>query len=144
LFGGVILGTLDISFAMSFWGIGYSVSPVRILQSVARGVLGNASFERGAASAVLGGLLHYFIAICMALVFYVAAGRLPGLVRRPLAWGAAYGLVLYLVMNLVVLPLSAVGMPRFDNVPWVALSVLMHLCFGVICAVSARRALAPA
>jgi uncharacterized protein YacL len=144
LIGGLVLGTLDISFAITFWGIGYGVSPVRVLQSVARGVLGNASFEGGARTAVLGGVLHYAIAICMAVAFYLASQRLPALIRRPVAWGVAYGIVLYLVMNLVVLPLSAVGMPRFNNVPWVALSVVMHGCFGVICALAARRARTPA
>jgi uncharacterized membrane protein YagU involved in acid resistance len=113
-----------------------------VLQSVARGVLGRASFDGGGPTAALGGVLHFLIAICMAVVFYLASQRVPALIRRPVVWGSAYGVLLFLVMNLIVLPLSAVGMPRFDNVPWVALSVIMHMCFGVICALSARRALA--
>ena len=139
-----MLGTLDLTFAISFWGIGYGVAPTRVLQSVARGVLGQASFDGGVPTAVLGGVLHYFIATCMVLAFTVLGQRLDVLTRRPIACGAAYGVVLYLVMNLVVLPLSAVGMPRFDNVPWVGLSVVMHVCFGIICALAARRALAVA
>lgn len=118
---------------MSFWGIGYGARPIRILQSVARGVLGSASREGGAASAALGGALHYFIAISMAVVYFLASRRLDVLRRRPIACGLVYGVLLYLVMNFVVLPLSASGMPKFDNVLWVALSVVMHMCFGVIC-----------
>jgi hypothetical protein len=144
LIGGLILGTTDLTFAMSFWGIGYGVSPVRVLQSVARGVLGTASFDGGARSAVLGGVLHYTIAIAMALVYYAVSRRAPVLARRPVALGIAYGALLYVIMNLVVLPLSAVGMPRFDNKLWVGASIVMHLVFGVICAmathVAGRRA----
>jgi hypothetical protein len=140
LLGGLILGTTDLTFACTFAAINSGASPVRVFQSVARGVLGNASFTGGAGSAVLGVVLHYFIATTMALVYYAVSRRYEALVRRPIAYGLLYGLVLYLAMNLVVLPLSAVGMPKFNNTLWVVLSVLMHLVFGVICSVSARIA----
>lgn len=125
---------------MSFWGISHGVSPVVVLQAVARGVLGNASYEGGARSAALGFGLHYCIAICMAVTYYLVSRKLDVLIRRPIACGLAYGLLLYLIMSFVVLPLSAVGMPSFKNVIWVGLSVVMHAVFGVICAVAARRA----
>jgi hypothetical protein len=142
--GGLVLGTVDLIFAMSFWGISRGVSPVRVLQSVARGVLGTASFEGGAATGLLGAALHYVIALSMAATYYAVSQKQAGLTRRPVACGIAYGVLLYLIMNFVVLPLSAVGPPRFDNTPWVALSVIMHGVFGVICAVAAQRANATA
>lgn len=135
-----MLGTTDITFAILYWKIGYGVSATRVLQSVARGVLGAASFDGGAPTALLGGALHYAIAICMALVYYAASRSFAVLTRRPVACGAAYGAILYLVMNLVVLPLSRVGWPRFDDKLWVGLSVAMHVLFGVICATATRIA----
>jgi uncharacterized protein YacL len=125
---------------MSFWGISNSVSPVRVLQSVARGVLGRASFDGGAATAMLGAALHYFIALSMAATYYAVSQKHRALTRRPVGWGVAYGVLLYLIMCFVVLPLSAVGLPRFSNTLWVVLSVIMHAVFGVICAVAAQRA----
>lgn len=110
------------------------------MQSVARGVLGTASFEGGVPTALLGAVLHYTIALTMAASYYLVSRKLRVLTRRPIACGLAYGILLYLIMNLVVLPLSAVGMPKFDNVVWVALSVVMHAVFGLICAFTARRA----
>jgi uncharacterized membrane protein YagU involved in acid resistance len=71
--------------------------------------LGQASFEGGNATALLGLALHFFIAFVMALVYVRAAHRLPVLTERPLFMGALYGVVLYLVMNFVVVPLSAIG-----------------------------------
>ncbi|HEY6176102.1 MAG TPA: hypothetical protein VIX73_16725 [Kofleriaceae bacterium] len=138
--GGLVLGTTDLLFACTFAAINSRASPVRVFQSVARGVLGMASYNGGAASAVLGVVLHYVIAISMALVYYAASRRYPALALRPLLYGPPYGLLLYLIMNLVVLPLSAVGLPSFANTLWVSLSVVMHLVFGVICAVAARIA----
>lgn len=111
------------------------------MQSVARGVLGKAAFEGGVPAALLGAALHYTIAVSMAVTYYLVSRKLDVLTRRPIPCGVAYGVLLYLIMNLVVLPLSAVGMPKFDNVVWVSMSVVMHMVFGLICAFTARRAL---
>ena len=140
LLGGLILGTTDLLFAISFWKIGYGVPATRVMQSVARGVLGTASFEGGVPTALLGAALHYTIAIGMAATYYLVSRKFRMLTSWPIACGVAYGALLFLIMNFVVLPLSRVGMPRFDNVLWVALSVVMHTLFGVICALTARRA----
>ena len=41
----------------------------------------------------------------MATAFVVAARRFPDLLRSPLKWGLAYGLLTYVIMNLIVVPL---------------------------------------
>src|SRR5207244_3832105 len=82
LVGGLLLGTTDLLFACLFWGIGYGVSPTRVMQSVARGVLGTASFDGGAPTALLGVVLHYTIAISMAVTYYLVSRKLDVLIRR--------------------------------------------------------------
>ena len=79
----------------------------RLLQFVASGLLGQAAFQGGAAAAALGLALHFLIAFTLVTVFYVASQRLLFLRRYAVASGILYGLVVYAVMNLVVLPLSA-------------------------------------
>jgi hypothetical protein len=137
--GGLVVGTTDLVFAWVFWQ-SHGVGLARILQSVAAGLLGGASFKGGVASALLGTGLHYFIATMFVLVYWLAGLRHAGLRRHPVACGVAYGALLYLAMNLIVVPLSAAGSPGFDNLPWVASSVVMHAVFGVMCALFARRA----
>jgi hypothetical protein len=140
LLGGLFLGALDGLFANVFW-VPRGASVGGVFRSVAAGVLGSKTARAGGVgTALLGVGLHFFIATCMVLAYYVASRRLTLLVRRPVACGVPYGVFLYLFMNLVVLPLSAVGMPKFDNLPWVASSVIMHALFGVICAMAAGRA----
>ena len=141
LLGGAVLGTVDLIFAYLFW-MSKGATLGDILRSIAAGVLGEASGEGGAPAAWLGAGLHYFIATAMVTVYYLASRKYPGLVRRPIALGLLYGLVLYLAMNFVVLPLSAAGMAKFDNIAWIASSIVMHALFGVICAMFARKALA--
>ncbi len=106
LFGALTVGVLDILDAFVFFGF-RGVPPIRILQSIASGLLGRAAYEGGVPTAVLGLLLHFFIAFMVVLVYFLASRRLPVLTRHPVACGLLYGLLVYAVMNLVVIPLSA-------------------------------------
>ena len=143
IIGGLVVGTLDITYACVFWALKAGVSPQRIFQSVARGVLGAAAFSGGAATAALGLFLHYFIAIVMSITYYLFARRWTILVERPLLFGAAYGLVLYAVMTYIVVPLSAAGGGgRSGSALWVGLSIVVHaLLIGVPIALFARKAI---
>ena len=138
--GGLVAGTLDIVYAIVYWTIRAGLPARRILQSVASGLLGEASFAGGAATAALGLALHYGIAVSMAVAYYVVSRRVSALVRAPLALGAAYGLFLYALMNYVVVPLSAAGAGSKERL-WIVLSILVHAGFiGVPIALFTRRA----
>ena len=140
LAGGLVAGTLDIAYACTFWALKRGVPAMRIFQSVASGLLGESAFEGGGWTAALGLALHYFIALSMSATYYLVAGWWPLLRQRPLPCGAGYGLVLYVVMNYVVVPLSAAG-PGSKNPLWIALSIAVHaLLIGVPIAFFARRA----
>lgn len=138
--GGLIAGTLDILFAWSFWGLKAGVPLTRIFQSVAAGLLGKASYSGGAGTVALGAVLHYFIACSMALAWYLFAQRVRMLVERPILLGAAYGLLLYGIMNYLVVPLSRASAGSKDPL-WIGLSVLVHMfLIGVPIALLGRRA----
>ncbi len=143
LVGGLAAGVLDISYAFLLWGL-RGVSPVRILQSVAAGLLGSPSYQGGAATATLGAALHFFNAFVIAAVFVAAATRAwPILARRAALFGPLYGIGIYLAMNYVVIPLSA--FPRRGGggpppVVWIT-GVLAHMfLIGLPIALAARRA----
>jgi hypothetical protein len=110
LWGGLIAGTLDITDALVFFGL-RGARPVRILQSIASGVLGRASFEGGSNTAILGLALHFLIAFGAATVYYAASRKLRFLVQHAVIAGLLYGGAVYLFMNYVVLPLSRVAKP---------------------------------
>jgi hypothetical protein len=79
LIGGLIAGALDIIYAFLFYGWKYGISPLRILQSVASGLLGRASRDGGLATGALGLFLQFVIAIgaaatCSAGIFRSCAG----------------------------------------------------------------------
>ena len=139
--GGLIAGTLDILFAIGFWAAKANVPAARILQSVAAGFLGRASFEGGMGTVVLGLLLHFFIALSISAVYYALATRWPLLHQKAGLCGAIYGLGVYVVMNFIVVPLSA-AMPGSRDPLWVGLSVLVHMfLIGVPVALATRQAI---
>ncbi len=78
-----------------------------------------------------------------AFTYYFVARRWPALVRHPFPLGAAYGLLLYGIMNYVVVPLSAAGGGGGAADPvWIGLSIAVHMFLvGVPIAYAARAAL---
>lgn len=107
LIGGLIAGTLDLTAAcVSSW-LRAGVSLVRVMQSISSGLLGAESYNGGAKTAVLGVALHYLIATIWTAVFYFASRKLRFMVEHPISVGLTYGVAVYLFMNFVVLPLSA-------------------------------------
>jgi len=141
LLGGLVAGSFDIIYACTFWYLKRGVLPARVFQSVASGLLGDASFTAGWRSAALGLALHYFIATSMAVTYYLFARRWSDLWEKPLVYGPMYGLLLYGIMNYIVVPLSAAN-PGSRDLLWVLLSIAVHaFLIGTPCAIFARRAM---
>lgn len=104
--GGLAAATLDIVYAFAWLGMN-GRSPLWVLQSVASGWLGRAAFAGGVAAGLLGLASHYGISI-VAAALYGAARQGSAWVRAHwIASGALFGVLVYLFMNFVVMPLSA-------------------------------------
>jgi len=139
LLGGTLAGVLDILAAVLMsWP---RVPPVRVLQYIASGALGPSAFRGGMATAAVGLVCHFVIAFAAAAVYVAASRRWRLLLARPVVCGIAYGLAVYAVMQLVVLPLSRVtrGTPTWRSV---AMMMGIHIvCVGLPIAFAARRTL---
>lgn len=129
---GVLLGLTDISYAWLLYVVILGrTTYTRVAQSIASGVLGKETYSGGIATAALGLTLHFTIALIWTVFFYVLLRYWPPMRRMlqaergPIFVGLAYGVLIWLVMNLVVIPLSrATGAPLFT---WIsALSILVH------------------
>ena len=107
--GGLIAATLDIIYAFAVYGpLSYGLSPEQVLQSVAAGWLGRDMARAGGwQTAAFGAATHIVIALTMAATYVFAARRVGTLTAKPIVAGIGYGLVLYVVMNYMIVPLSA-------------------------------------
>ena len=139
LIGGLTVGVLDVLDALVFFGL-RGVPPMRLFQGIASGLLGRSAFAGGMATALLGVLLHFFIAFAVVGTYHAAARRLPGLTLRPWVYGPLYGLVVYAVMTFIVIPLSA-SASRSPSAGVLVHGLLIHaLGVGLPAALSARAA----
>ena len=130
LIGGLIAGTLDLSYAFIYSYVRRSTRPAVVLQAVASGALGIKAYAGGVKIDLLGLVFHFLIAIIAAAVFYLASRKLRFLVTQAVISGILFGICVYFFMNFVVLPLSAI--PFKVSHPWPSLigGLLIHM-FGI-------------
>lgn len=102
----LIAGTLDILFAICL-SLYFGRDPMNMLRYVASGPLPPAT-DWGGAGSILGLVVHFTLMAIMATVFVVGIRSRPALLSKPLQAGLLYGLMTYVVMNWIVVPL------RFD------------------------------
>lgn len=106
LVGGGVAATLDLVYAIARNSLG-GESPLWTLQLVASGWLGSEAFNGGATAGIVGLVSHYAIVFVAAALYYIASRHLPVLRSRAVVCGALFGVLVYLFMNFVVLPVSA-------------------------------------
>ena len=119
---GLTVAVLDAVFAIVLYVVVLHVTTVtRVFQSIAAGLLGKASFSGGAATVLLGVLCHLTVAFGWTLLFYFASRRSRSLreVARSrvggVLLGLAYGMLVWLGMDLVVIPLSRATATAISN-----------------------------
>src|SRR5580693_3190544 len=122
LVGALVAGSLDLGAAFIIFG-------ARVPYAIAGGLLGRTAFQGGAATYALGIFLHFFIATSAAAVYYAASRRLDFLKEHPLVCGLFYGIAVFLVMNLVVLPLSALHVRGPFRLAGLIQGLLVHMFF---------------
>jgi len=131
--GGLIAGAIDLTQACILFG--WDIPLV-----IAGGLLGRQAFNGGVGTYILGVLLHFFIAFSFAAFYYAASRRLAFLKEHPLVCGLAYGAGVQEVMNLVVLPLSALHSRGPYKLYDLILGLLVHMVvIGLPISFSVRR-----
>jgi len=131
--GGLIAGALDLTQAFILFG-------AKIPLVIAGGLLGREAFRGGAGTYVLGVFLHFVIACSAAAVYYAASRTLWFLTEHALVCGLFYGAAVEEVMNLVVLPLSALHARGPYELRDLILGLLVHMVVvGLPISFSVRR-----
>lgn len=133
----LICGTLDVIYPTSL-AILRGKDPAAVWKGVASGPFPGAG-EWGTPAILAGLAVHFTImAIMVATYMFVARSR-PALLARPWLAGIGYGLITYIVMNLIVLPLRF-GAPLPPPALSIATQLGAHiLLVGLPIAVIARK-----
>ena len=142
LLAGLSAAVIEMMFVLPirYWLVG--ATPSVVFQFIASGARGKRAFEEGIYSVLLGVGVHTLISIVSAAVFTIAALRWDWLRRHALLSGSACGIVAFLVMSFIVLPLSAIGLSLPRSPALFATSLAIHMfAFGVPIAVVCARLL---
>jgi hypothetical protein len=134
--GGAVAGLVDLGAASAINGF---IDPLRVARFIAAGLFGlKTAKAMGMQSALIGVALQVGMGILIAGVYAVGARVLPALRRHWLPAGLAFGVGVFVVMNYVVVPLSALhSTPAFTATSF-ALNMAAMLVFGTIVAWFAR------
>jgi hypothetical protein len=131
--GGLIAGTIDLLQASILFGWDIPLT-------IAAGLLGPQAQHGGAGTYILGVLLHFFIALSAASIYYAVSLRLTFMKEHPLVCGLFFGGAVQEVMNLVVLPLSALHARGPYELHDLILGLVVHMIvIGLPISFSVRR-----
>jgi hypothetical protein len=127
----LLAGTLDITTAVLYYA-GLSITRAStLLQGIASGVLGARAFGGGLETAALGLAFHYLIALIWTFVLFVCLRAFKALTRHLALTGIVYGIVVWLAMNLIVLPLSNVRHAPIHLRPAIIGAIILVFCIGL-------------
>ncbi|NJC41334.1 uncharacterized membrane protein (DUF485 family) [Brevundimonas alba] len=133
-------GALDICAAIL---LNLRVGPLIVLQSVAGGWMGTEAYRGGWTTGLLGLAAHFGIMLVIAAVYMTLAARTEALRRQWIAAGVIWGALVWTVMTLVVVPMSASPLPIPDALHIVQGLIVHVLMVGLPMAWIARRTFGP-
>lgn len=140
LLGGYSMAALDTLFAIVWWAP-HGVPPIQVLQTFASWVLGPAAYAGGMSSALLGAVVYAHLMWAVVVLYHRLARRHRLLLRRPLACGAAYGVVAYGFIFHLMGPLLGGSAADYSHPGWIAACVAVFMTLvGIPCALLSRVA----
>jgi hypothetical protein len=128
LFTALLTGVIDILFAFI---INYKTPAVIILRFIASGLFGGAAFSAGIEMAYYGILIHFWIAITWTTIFFLLYPKLSNSLKSRIALVIVTGVVIWLVMNLVVVPLSRTPSDKFHLAGIIMNMAALILAYGL-------------
>lgn len=131
LSAGLLAGLLDGTAATLLFVARGNREPALLFRFIASAVFGRRAFTAGPVMVAVGVLFHMLIALAWVSIYYVLRSFIPWLATRPL-WGAAlFGLVVWGIMTLGVVPLSRAAKRPFSWTFALVNVLILIACIGL-------------
>lgn len=136
----LIAGTLDILAAYMQVYISTGQVSKKMFNYIASGALGlESSMSGGWEVIALGIFFHYFIAFAFTLLFFLMYNKLKiGAINKYIA-GILYGLFVWFVMNIVVLPLTKLPHITFNVNKAIIAALILIFMIGLPISIAAHN-----
>jgi hypothetical protein len=127
----LVAGTLDISYAIITWGPVFgSNTATHLLQGIAGTLMGPRAFTGGSATALIGLTMHFGISLAWTTIFFFTYPRLPLLSRNKWIGGFLYGIFVWAMMTLLIVPLITGRAWHYNTIPFLKSIAPIVLLFG--------------
>jgi len=127
LITGLLAGFLDGLAAIIDYLIRGRTHPENIFKYIASGVFGKKAFTNGPIMVCWGVLFHFLIAMLFTLFYFLIYKRIKGLGNQLILAAVLYGSLVWVIMNLVVVPLSF-NTPVTLSFQKIIISLLILIC----------------
>jgi len=114
LWSGLIAGNLDAIAGIIVYFIYFGLNPLQVLQFIASGIYGPSAINGGLFMVLAGLFFHFLIAYVAAIIYFSLSSKINLLSKYSVLAGLIFGLGIWLVMNLLVLPVSNIPKSPFD------------------------------
>jgi uncharacterized membrane protein YagU involved in acid resistance len=136
----LLAGTLDLLSAFVHIYINTGKIATWMGQGIASALLGREqAFQGGWATGFLGFFLHYLITFLFTLFYFLMYPRLPILSRNKYLSGIVYGWLVFVIMNFVVLPLSALPSSSMQLTDAIVGLIMLPIVIGLPISIGASR-----
>ncbi|MEP6748816.1 MAG: hypothetical protein ABJB86_13885 [Bacteroidota bacterium] len=127
----ILAGTLDISTAFVMVAIS-GKNPLLVGNYIASAVFGRADAYAGGMPMIIAGLLfHYLIAFIFTVIFFLLYPKIYPVIKNKFVAGILYGLFVWCIMNLLVVPLTRIPARPFSIVNAVENIAILMLAIGL-------------
>lgn len=136
LIAGLAAGTLDILAAIFILAGGNATGTFKYIAS---GAFGKSALSGGNEMVAWGILFHYLIATSWTALYFILYPRLPILKRNKWINALVYGIIVWSLMNLVVLPMSQITQRPFTWAGVLENMAILSVCIGLPASLLAER-----
>jgi hypothetical protein len=125
---GLVAGALDCISAVVFLG---NMNFSGVWKYVASGYFDKDAFDGGKEMVAYGLLFHFLIAFTWAAVYYFLFTRIRFFTTQKIPGGLLYGIIVWMAMNLVVLPFTHIPESTFTAMGVIKNMLILMLCIGL-------------
>jgi hypothetical protein len=122
-----ILTTMAITSAQG-------MPPRKLLQFIASGALGDASFEGGVKTAFVGLGFHFAIALAASSAYFLASIVFSSVPHHPITFGLLFGMAVHVFMSGLVVPFSRTPKVDFTISGFLTQLAVNAVCVGLVTA----------
>src|SRR5689334_12909966 len=127
----LVAGTMDITAASIQFHNKTGKTPLIVLRYIASAVFGKKAMTGGTGMEIAGLLFHYLVALIWTILFFMISSPLRLYRMNNIIVGLLYGIFVWLVMNLAVVPVAFSKPYQFDINKAAVSCLILMFCIGL-------------